>query len=55
MVKSVKFKIKNQEFEFNGEEISILNHDIKCNIIENYNNFEDKPFIEIKRNNENKN
>lgn len=51
MVKSVKLKIKNQEFEFNGEEISILNHDIKCNIIENYNNFEDKPFIEIKRNN----
>ena len=51
MIKSLKLKIKNQEFEFNGEEISKLNQDIKSNIIENYNNFEDKPFIEIQRNN----
>ena len=51
MIKSLKLKIKNQEFEFNGEEISKLNQDIKSNIIENYNNLEDKPSIEIQRNN----
>ena len=51
MIKSLKLKIKNQEFEFNGKEISKLNQDIKSNIIENYNNLEDKPSIEIQRNN----
>ena len=51
MVKSFKLKIKNQEFEFNGKEISKLNQDIKDNIIKNYYDLEDKPFIEIQRNN----
>ena len=50
MAKSYKLIIKNQEFEFNGEEISKLNQNIKKNIIENYYKFDDKPFIEIQRN-----
>ena len=50
MDKSYKLIIKNKEFEFNGEEISKLNQDIKKNIIENYYNFDDKPFTEIQRN-----
>ena len=51
MIKSLKLKIKKQEFDFNAEEISELNRDINMNIIENYSQLENKPFREIHRNN----